>query len=164
MKATEGDAAGVAKGNVFARVRKTLKLPTPPLSPLAAFRLSQCAEADLLEMGAYTLRQWGADQAVRYLEVLEDWRRAAGCSPITLLWAAGPATFAQACGAWNAAGTSSVTGFYRRETRGRPGFLLPSSAPASRKAGNAVKHAIPVLLPRNRKGVILRNVRKHLEF
>lgn len=26
----QGDASGVAKGNVFARVRKTLKLPAPP--------------------------------------------------------------------------------------------------------------------------------------
>jgi hypothetical protein len=26
----EGDASGVAKGNVFARVRKTIKLPGPP--------------------------------------------------------------------------------------------------------------------------------------
>ncbi len=26
----EGDASGIAKGNVFARVRKTLNLPTKP--------------------------------------------------------------------------------------------------------------------------------------
>jgi antitoxin ParD1/3/4 len=26
----EGDVSGVAKGNVFARVRKTVKLPAPP--------------------------------------------------------------------------------------------------------------------------------------
>ena len=38
---------------------------------MAAFRLSQRAEADLLEIGAYTLRRWGADQAIRYIDDLE---------------------------------------------------------------------------------------------
>jgi antitoxin ParD1/3/4 len=33
----EGDASGSATGNVFARVRKTLKLPVPPASPWPAF-------------------------------------------------------------------------------------------------------------------------------
>ena len=34
-------------------------------------RLSQAAEADLLEIGQYTLDQWGASQADRYLYKLE---------------------------------------------------------------------------------------------
>jgi toxin ParE1/3/4 len=38
---------------------------------VSAFRFSQLAEADLLEIGAYTLRKWGEDQVVRYLDDLE---------------------------------------------------------------------------------------------
>ena len=38
---------------------------------MASFRFSQRAEADLLGIGAYTLRNWGEEQAVRYLGDLE---------------------------------------------------------------------------------------------
>ena len=38
---------------------------------MAAFRFSRHAEADLLGIGAYTLRTWGEDQTVRYLDDLE---------------------------------------------------------------------------------------------
>jgi toxin ParE1/3/4 len=38
---------------------------------MALFRLSRRAEADLLSIGAYTLRTWGEDQTARYLEDLE---------------------------------------------------------------------------------------------
>jgi toxin ParE1/3/4 len=39
---------------------------------VAKFRFSRRAEADLLSIGEYTLHQWGATQAVRYLGELED--------------------------------------------------------------------------------------------
>jgi toxin ParE1/3/4 len=35
-------------------------------------RYSQLAESDLYDIGDYTLRTWGADQAVAYLEQLEN--------------------------------------------------------------------------------------------
>lgn len=35
------------------------------------FRFSRFAEADLLSIGAYTLRTWGDAQAARYLDELE---------------------------------------------------------------------------------------------
>lgn len=38
---------------------------------MAAFRLSRRAEADLIEIGNYTLRKWGEDQALRYINGLE---------------------------------------------------------------------------------------------
>ncbi|MBV8552340.1 MAG: type II toxin-antitoxin system RelE/ParE family toxin [Acidobacteriaceae bacterium] len=38
---------------------------------MAPFRLSRLAEADLLGIGAYTLRTWGEDQAIRYIDDLE---------------------------------------------------------------------------------------------
>jgi toxin ParE1/3/4 len=38
---------------------------------LAQFRLSRLAEADLMEIGAYTLRRWGEDQTLRYIDGLE---------------------------------------------------------------------------------------------
>ena len=38
---------------------------------MAPFRFSRRAEADLLSIGAYTLRTWGENQAVRYLGDLE---------------------------------------------------------------------------------------------
>lgn len=38
---------------------------------MTAFRFSQRAEADLLEIGAYTLRRWGEDQTARYIDDLE---------------------------------------------------------------------------------------------
>jgi toxin ParE1/3/4 len=38
---------------------------------VATFRFSRRAEADLLDIGAYTLRTWGEKQAVRYLNEIE---------------------------------------------------------------------------------------------
>ena len=38
---------------------------------MTLFRFSRRAESDLLSIGAYTLRTWGEDQAVRYLDDLE---------------------------------------------------------------------------------------------
>jgi toxin ParE1/3/4 len=38
---------------------------------VAAFRFSRRAEADLLSIAAYTLRTWGEDQTIRYLDNLE---------------------------------------------------------------------------------------------
>ena len=38
---------------------------------MAAFRFSRRAEADLLIIGAYTLRTWGEDQTIRYIDDLE---------------------------------------------------------------------------------------------
>jgi toxin ParE1/3/4 len=38
---------------------------------VALFRFSRRAEADLLSIGAYTLRTWGENQAVRYIGDLE---------------------------------------------------------------------------------------------
>ena len=38
---------------------------------MALFRFSRRAEADLLSIGAYTLRTWGEDQTIRYLDDLE---------------------------------------------------------------------------------------------
>lgn len=38
---------------------------------MSLFRLSRRAEADLLAIAAYTLRTWGEDQAIRYLDGLE---------------------------------------------------------------------------------------------
>jgi toxin ParE1/3/4 len=38
---------------------------------VAAYRFSQRAEADLKEIAAYTLRQWGEAQIMRYLDGLE---------------------------------------------------------------------------------------------
>jgi len=46
---------------------------------MARFRFSRRAEADLLSIGDYTLRTWGARQAARYLTELEEaCRRLAG--------------------------------------------------------------------------------------
>ena len=38
---------------------------------MAVFRFSRRAEADLLSIGAYTVRRWGEDQAIRYIDDLE---------------------------------------------------------------------------------------------
>lgn len=39
---------------------------------MARFRLSRRAEDDLLNIGSYTLDAWGEDQAIRYLDQVED--------------------------------------------------------------------------------------------
>jgi toxin ParE1/3/4 len=38
---------------------------------VGAFRLSRLAEADLLSIGTYTLRNWGEGQTIRYIDELE---------------------------------------------------------------------------------------------
>ena len=38
---------------------------------MAAIRFTRLAEADLLSIGAYTLRTWGEEQAVHYIDELE---------------------------------------------------------------------------------------------
>jgi toxin ParE1/3/4 len=38
---------------------------------MPAYRFSKLARLDLIEIGDYTLDQWGADQAIRYLDSLE---------------------------------------------------------------------------------------------
>lgn len=38
---------------------------------MARFRVSRRAEADLLDIATYTLRTWGEDQAIRYVNDLE---------------------------------------------------------------------------------------------
>jgi len=38
---------------------------------MAKFRLSRRAEADLLSIGEFTIREWGMSQAARYLNELE---------------------------------------------------------------------------------------------
>ena len=38
---------------------------------MATVRFSRRAEAELLSIGAYTLRTWGEDQAIRYVDDLE---------------------------------------------------------------------------------------------
>jgi toxin ParE1/3/4 len=39
---------------------------------MATLRFSRSAKADLLSIGAYTLKTWGASQAQRYLDDLEQ--------------------------------------------------------------------------------------------
>jgi plasmid stabilization system protein ParE len=39
---------------------------------VAAFQFSRRAEADLLEIGSYTVQTWGVDQAIRYIDQLEE--------------------------------------------------------------------------------------------
>ncbi|HME09111.1 MAG TPA: type II toxin-antitoxin system RelE/ParE family toxin [Bryobacteraceae bacterium] len=38
---------------------------------MAQFRLSRAAELDLFDIGTHTLRTWGVDQIIRYLDDLE---------------------------------------------------------------------------------------------
>jgi toxin ParE1/3/4 len=49
---------------------------------VALFRFSRRAEADLLEIGAYTLHTWGEDQAIRYLDDLEECCRTLAENPV----------------------------------------------------------------------------------
>ena len=73
---------------------------------MASFRFSQRAEADLLGIGAYTLRNWGEEQTVRYLGDLDD---AAKCWLTTPAWAETAIVSAPAYDGWRPAGTSSST-------------------------------------------------------
>ncbi len=45
--------------------------PQDSADPVALVRLSTLAEADLLDIGQYTLRTWGAKQTILYLDNLE---------------------------------------------------------------------------------------------
>ncbi|MGA2712858.1 MAG: type II toxin-antitoxin system RelE/ParE family toxin [Bryobacteraceae bacterium] len=38
---------------------------------MAKFRLSRLADSDLMDIGAYTMRTWGEDQTLRYIDDLE---------------------------------------------------------------------------------------------
>ena len=48
-----------------------LNFPERSASRVATFRLSRLAEADLMDIGAYTLDTWGEDQTIRYIDGLE---------------------------------------------------------------------------------------------
>jgi len=48
---------------------------------VATFRFSRRAEADLLSIGAYTLRIWGEDQTIRYIDDLEECCPMLACNP-----------------------------------------------------------------------------------
>ena len=48
---------------------------------MALFRLSRRAEADLVAIGAYTLRTWGEKRAARYIGELEDCCRSLARNP-----------------------------------------------------------------------------------
>ena len=69
----EGDASGIAEGNVFERVREKLNLPSFD-GALACGQVpfSHRAEADLFNIGLNTFRTWGEIQTERYIRQLED--------------------------------------------------------------------------------------------
>jgi toxin ParE1/3/4 len=48
---------------------------------VASFRFSRRAEADLLSVADYTLRTWGEDQAIRYIDDLESCCQMLGDNP-----------------------------------------------------------------------------------
>ena len=48
---------------------------------MATFRLSRFAAADLMDIGAYTLRTWGQEQAILYIDDLEACCRALADNP-----------------------------------------------------------------------------------
>jgi toxin ParE1/3/4 len=48
---------------------------------MAKFRLSRLAEADLRDIGAYSLDKWGEDQTIRYIDALEACCRQRGDNP-----------------------------------------------------------------------------------
>ena len=48
---------------------------------MARFRFSRRAKADLLSIGAYTLRTWGEDQTMHYIDDLEECCRMLACNP-----------------------------------------------------------------------------------
>jgi toxin ParE1/3/4 len=48
---------------------------------VATFRFSRRAEADLVGIGGYTLRAWGVDQTIRYLDDLETCCRTLAGNP-----------------------------------------------------------------------------------
>ena len=48
---------------------------------MAQYRLSRLAEADLLDIGSYTLQTWGEDQASRYFNDFVEWFEKLADSP-----------------------------------------------------------------------------------
>lgn len=50
---------------------------------MGVFRFSRLAEADLLSIGAYTLRTWGEAQTFRYLDELEACCRKLADNPVS---------------------------------------------------------------------------------
>lgn len=44
-------------------------------------RFSRRAEADLLQIGRYTIERWGVEQAGQYLNELDECCRALACNP-----------------------------------------------------------------------------------
>jgi toxin ParE1/3/4 len=48
---------------------------------MAKFRLSHLAEADLRDIGTYSLDKWGEDQTIRYIDALEACCRQLGDNP-----------------------------------------------------------------------------------
>ena len=48
---------------------------------MAKFRLSRLAEADLMDIGTYSLDKWGEDQTVRYIDALEACCQQLGDNP-----------------------------------------------------------------------------------
>lgn len=64
---------------------------------MAKFRLSRLAEADLMDIGTYSLDKWGEDQTIRYIDALE-----ACCQQLGIQsWAAPAIRSGPACVAWN---------------------------------------------------------------
>ena len=79
---------------------------------MATLRFSQRAEADLLEIGAYTLRRWGEQQVIRYLDEIE-----ACCTMLADNSTLGRAAADIRPGLWRMECGSHVV-FYWRETGG----------------------------------------------
>jgi toxin ParE1/3/4 len=48
---------------------------------MAKFRLSRLAEADLMDIGTYSLDKWGEDQTTRYIDALEACCQQLGDNP-----------------------------------------------------------------------------------
>jgi hypothetical protein len=73
---------------------------------VALFRFSRRAEADLLSIGAYTLRTWGEYHAIRYIDDLE-----ACCQMLAVNPTLGRAVmmFVSVCVEWRAAGMLCFT-------------------------------------------------------
>jgi ParE toxin of type II toxin-antitoxin system, parDE len=88
------------------------------------YRLSRLAEADLIDIGTYTLHTWGEDQTIRYLDDLE-----ACCQRHADSQELGRAcvTSGPACAAWNMGGML----FLPDCGRGYSGIAHPSPAYAA---------------------------------
>jgi hypothetical protein len=66
----EGEASGVAEGNAFDRVTGNIEPSQSRMLAAPAFRHSRRAEAGLFSIAQYTLRIWGEEQTVRYIDAL----------------------------------------------------------------------------------------------